>query len=135
MPPGLAPALPGVGPGWERLAIALRDAIPAGEVDGIWVFRTMRNGPREFGTAILTRVDGDRRRIYTTQYALTIKGRQRGGFEWTLSEVGSGPLGALDELFALVPARGVEDEPPVAVPVEAWFPPLGLEPADAELGG
>lgn len=133
MPPGLAPAAPGAGPGWELLAAAVRDALPVGEVDGIWVFRTMRNGPREFGTAILTRADGDRRRIYTAQYALTIKGRQRGGFEWGLTEVGSGPLEALEELLALVPARGVEEEPPVAVPVEGWFPPLGSEPTDADL--
>jgi len=135
MPPGLASALPGAGPGWEKLAAALRDAIPVAEVDGIWVFRTMRNGPREFGTAILTRVDGDRRRIYTAQYALTIKGRQRGGFEWGLTEVGSGPIETLDELFALVPARGVEEEPPVPVSVEAWFPPPEPEPTDAATAG
>jgi hypothetical protein len=135
MPPVLSPTQRGAGPGWDRLAAALRDALPGAEIDGVWVFRTMRADPREFGTAILSRVDADRRRIYTARYSLTIKGRQRGGFEWHLQEVGSGPLEALAELLALVPARGVEDEPPIAIPVERWFPPASPEPADVESPG
>ena len=123
MPPVLTPTLPGKGAGWERLAEALRPVLEHGTVDGIWVFRTIRAGPKEFGTAILTQVEGDRRRIFTARYALLVKGRQRGGFEWGLDEVGAGPVTALEELLALVPARGVEDEPPVAIDVMLWFPP------------
>lgn len=124
---------PGIGPGWERLAAAVRDTLPAREVDGVWAFRTMRTGPREFGTAILSQVSGDRRRIYTARYALTVKGRQRGGFEWAMEEVGSGPLEALEELLALVPARGVEEDPPAAVDVARWFPAVeGDEPSPGE---
>ncbi|HEX9165512.1 MAG TPA: hypothetical protein VF862_06350 [Gemmatimonadales bacterium] len=135
MPPVLSPTQRGSGPGWDRLAAALREALPGVEIDGVWVFRTMRADPREFGTAILSRVDAERRRIYTARYSLTIKGRQRGGFEWGLQEVGSGPLEALEELLALVPARGVEDEPPVAIPVERWFPPDAPEADDVEPAG
>ena len=113
----------GTGPGWEKLAEALRPVLSTGTVDGVWVFRTMRNGPKEFGTAILSQVEGDRRRIYTARYALLIKGRQRGGFEWGLDEVGSGPVAALEELLALVPARGVEEEPPLPIDPVLWFPP------------
>ncbi|MBS1241712.1 MAG: hypothetical protein H6R40_1139 [Gemmatimonadetes bacterium] len=114
---------PGTGPGWERLAGALRQALPVEEIDGIWVFRGIRSGPRELGTAILSRVDGERRRIYTARYGLMVKGRQRGEFEWGMDEVGSGPLEALEELLALVPARGVDDDPPLPVAPESWFPP------------
>ena len=121
MPPRVA-ATPGTGTGWERLATALRPALPVAEVDGICVFRTIRSGPRELGTAILSRVDGERRRIYTARYGLMVKGRQRGEFEWGLEEVGSGPLEALEELLALVPARGVDDDPPLAVAPDTWFP-------------
>jgi hypothetical protein len=124
MPPVLTAPRPGVGAGWARLAEALRPVLDQGTVDGIWVFRTMRAGPREFGTAILTLVEGDRRRIFTARYALLVKGRQRGGFEWGLDEVGAGPVTALEELLALVPARGVEDEPPVPIEVTLWFPPV-----------
>lgn len=132
MPPVVSATQRGTGPGWDRLAGALREALAGAEIDGVWVFRTMRSDPREFGTAIISRIDADRRRIYTARYALTIKGRQRGAFEWEMTEVGSGPLEALEQLLALVPVRGVEDEPPVAIPVERWFPPVEVAPtADA----
>lgn len=130
MPPVLTPLRPGGGTGWERLAEALRPALDPGTVDGIWVFRTMRAGPKEFGTAILSQVEGDRRRIFTARYALLVKGRQRGGFEWGLDEVGAGPVTALEELLALVPVRGVEDEPPVPIEVALWFPPADELPDD-----
>jgi hypothetical protein len=113
---------PGRGPGWERLAAALRDALPAAVLDGLWVLRPRRHGPREYGTAILSRVDGDRRRIYTAWYALTIKGKQRGEFDWGLREIGTGPVEALEELCRLVPARGVDDEPPEPIAPALWFP-------------
>jgi hypothetical protein len=94
----------------------------------VWVFRTMRSGQREFGTAIVSQIEGDRRRIYTARYALLIKGRQRGGFEWGLDEVGSGPIEALEELLALVPARGVEDEPPIPIDPAIWFSAIEENP-------
>jgi len=117
------PAGPGVGPGWERLAQSLREAMPASEIDGIWAFRVVRREGKEHGTAILSRIETDRRRIYTATFIHTVKGQKRGTFEWNLVEVGSGPVEALDELLALVPKRSEEDEPPGPVPIPAWFPP------------
>ncbi len=117
---------PGAGPGWERLATALRDALPVGELDRIWAFRVVRREGQDFGTAILSRLEGERRRIYTASFVHTVKGKKRGAFEWALDEVGSGPLEALDELLALVPKRSEEEEPPTEVAPAAWFPP---EPA------
>ena len=111
------------GPGWDRLAIAVREAVPVAEVDRIWVFPVVRHDGQDFGTAILSRVDGIRRRIYTARFVLTVKGKKRGQFTWVLEEVGSGPLEALDELLALVPRRSDEEEPPAPVEVASWFPP------------
>jgi len=51
-----------------------------------------------------------------------VKGKKRGAFEWGLTEVGSGPLTALDELLALVPKRSDEEEPPSPVEAATWFP-------------
>jgi hypothetical protein len=119
----LTPRGPGEGPHWERLAIWLHDQLPVVEVDGVWVFRVIRRDLNEYGTAVLSRVDGDRRRIYTASYVATIKGKKRGGFEATIEEVGSGPLEALRELLALVPVRADDEDPPVAVDVDLWFPP------------
>jgi hypothetical protein len=113
---------PGIGDGWRRLADALRTVLPIDEIDGIWVFRTIRREAKDFGTAILSRVEGERRRIYTARYRLTVKGKTRGQFEFELTEVGSGPLTALDELLALVPRRAEDEEPAVAIPVSLWFP-------------
>ena len=110
-------------PGWARLAEALRTALPVPEIDRIWAFRVVRRVGQDFGTAILSRVDGERRRVYTARFVLTVKGKQRGRFEWFLEEVGSGPLEALDELLALVPKRSDEEEPPAPVDPSLWFPP------------
>lgn len=121
---------PGQGERWERLAAWLVDQVPVEEIDGIWVFRVVRREQREYATAILSLVRGDRRRILTASYTATIKGRERGAFvaEWT--EVGSGPVEALHELLALVPIRADDEDPPAPVPVTQWFPPLpeGTEP-------
>ena len=122
---------PGIGPGWERLAGVLREAMPVSEIDRIWVFRVVRREGLDFGTAILSRVDGERRRIYTARFTLTVKGKKRGQFEWHLAEVGSGPLEALDELLALVPRRSDEEEPPEPIAPLAWFPVERDAPADA----
>jgi len=124
------PVAPGTGPGWDRLAAELCGVLPAAEIDGVWVFRTLQSGPTEFGTAIISRVDGERRRIYTARYALLVKGRQRGGFEWGFEEVGSGPLEALEELLDLVPVRSVDTEPPIPVEKATWFPPPGPDDDD-----
>jgi len=122
---------PGTGPGWERLAETLRAELPVEELDRIWAFRVVRREGQDFGTAILSRIQGDRRRIYTACFMLTVKGKKRGSFEWFLDEVGSGPLEALDELLALVPKRADDEEPPTELKPAAWFPkePAASPPA------
>ena len=123
MPPlTLTPSGPGVGEGWARLIEAVGLALPVTEIDGVWVFTTIRYNARDFGTAILSRIDGNRRRIYTVSFILTVKGKARGQFESEIAEVGSGPIEALAELLALVPKRSEDEEPPTAIPAEQWFP-------------
>lgn len=118
---------PGIGDGWTRLLETIRQSLPVEQIDGVWVFKVIRYNARDFGTAILSRVDGDRRRIYTARYTLTVKGKTRGQFASAIEEVGSGPLGALAELLALVPKRAEDEEPPRMIPVELWFPPAPVE--------
>ena len=123
-----------MGPGWARLAEQVATQLPVAQVDGIWVFPLLRHHQREFGTAIVSRVEGDRRRIYTARYVLAIKGKERGKFEAAVEEVGSGPVEALSELLQEVRKRTEDEEPPVPIDVAAWYPEAAaLRAAEAEL--
>ncbi len=136
MPPVLTPLAPGAGPGWDQLAPVVAAAIPADEIDGVWVFRVIRNAGIDWGTAVISRVDGQRRRIYTARFGSTVKGKRRGAFQSTLTEVGSGPLEALHELLAMVPIRSDDEDPPSAVEVASWFPPIEESlPAEPDTDG
>lgn len=118
---------PGTGPAWARLAQAVAETLPAVEVDGVWVFSPLRREGREWGTAILSRLDGDRRRIYTARYVLAVRGKERGKFEATVQEVGSGPVQALAQLLQDAQKRIDDEHPPLPVAPDAWFngPPDG----------
>lgn len=126
---------PGEGERWARLAAWLCDRVVTEEVDGVWVFRVVRREQKEYGTAILSLVTGDRRRILTASYTATIKGRERGGFAAELVEVGSGPLEALHELLALVPVRADDEDPPAEVELHTWFPPAPPAEEGAAVSG
>jgi hypothetical protein len=107
--------------GWERLAQAVAETVPPSEVDGVWVFAPLRRDANEWGTAVLSRVDGERRRIYTARYVLAIKGKERGKFESAVQEVGSGPMEALARVLQEAQRRTDDEQPPVAVPPAEWF--------------
>ena len=113
-----------VGEAWASLAYAAAQVVPPAEVDGVWVFRVIRQELREFGTAVLSRVEGDRRRIYTARYVHTIKGKERGKFVATIQEVGSGPVETLETLIRGVEKRA-DDEIPTRVEPATWFPDYG----------
>lgn len=109
------------GSGWDRLAQAVAGMMPADEVDAVWVFSPVRRDTKEWGTAIISRVHGERRRIYTARYGLAIKGKERGKFEASIHEVGTGPLEALSRLVQEAHRRIDDEKPPVSVPPDSWF--------------
>ena len=112
---GVAVTAAGTASGWSRLAQAVAEVVPPGEVDSVWVFSPLRHEGREWGTAVLSRVDGDRRRIYTARYVLAIKGKERGKFETSVQEVGSGPLTALAQVLQDTRKLIDDEQPPTAV--------------------
>jgi hypothetical protein len=116
------------GSGWERLARAVAEVLPPAEVDAVWVFTPLRRATREWGTAVVSRIDGDRRRIYTARYGLAIKGKERGKFEASVQEVGTGPIEAFHRLVQEAQRRIDDEHPPVSVPPESWFPPVPADP-------
>ena len=120
------------GSGWGRLAEYVAGALPVAEIDGVWQFRTIKRYGREFGTAVLTRVegpDGERRRIYTARFTHVLKGKERGKFDAAVEEVGSGPVQALGDLLAGVRKR-LEDEDPRPIAVAEWFPVIDASTHD-----
>ena len=117
------------GSGWERLAQAVSEMLPPAEIDGVWIFAPLRREDREWGTAVLSRVDGDRRRIYTARYVLAVKGKQRGKFESTIQEVGSGPMDALARVLQEAQRRIDDEHPPSSPTPESWFSSV-VAPAD-----
>jgi hypothetical protein len=117
------------GLGWHRLAQTVAASVPASEFDAVWVFAPLRRDAREWGTAILSRIDGDRRRIYTARYVLNIKGKERGKFESSMEEVGSGPVEALDRLLQEAHQRLDDEHPPVAVSPDSWFASIVPDPS------
>ena len=124
-------ALPGLG--WGRLAQAVAEILPPAEVDGVWVFSPVRRETKEWGTAVLSRVEGERRRIYTARDVLAIKGKERGKFETSIQEVGSGPLDAFNRLVHEAQRRIDDEHPPISVSPESWF--LSAVPADVRPDG
>jgi hypothetical protein len=108
--------------GWIRLAGAVAEVLPPAEVDGVWIFSPLRHEGKEWGTAVLSRLDGDRRRIYTARYVLAMKGKERGKFEASVQEVGSGPVAALAQLLHDARKRIDDEQSPIPVPPESWFP-------------
>jgi hypothetical protein len=91
-------------------------------VDGVWLFEPVRRESREWGTAVVSRVDGERRRIYTARYVLAIKGKERGKFEASVQEVGTGPTEALERLLQEAQRRIDDQHPPTPVSPGSWFP-------------
>jgi hypothetical protein len=117
------------GLGWPRLAAAVAEQIPPGEVDRVWVFATLRHDGREGGTPRHARADADRPVIYTARYMLAIKGKERGKFEAWVREVGSGPADALAQLVRDAQRRIDDEQPPTPVPPEEWFAAAADAPA------
>jgi hypothetical protein len=113
---------PGAGPGWTRLAQEVAQRLPVGEIDAVWAFPNLRRDGREWGTAVVSRIEGDRRRIYTARYQLVLKGKERGRFEAAVEEVGSGSIDTLAELLREVHKRTDDEYPPVPVALADWFP-------------
>ena len=115
--------------GWVRLAQAVAQVSPPAEVDAVWVFAPLRREANEWGTAVVSRVEGERRRIYTARYILAIKGKERGKFQTTIQEVGTGPTEVLTRVLQEAERRSDDEHPPTEVPPETWFASLPPGPA------
>lgn len=108
------------GSGWGLLAAEVAARLPVIEVDAVWVFRAIHREGKEWGTALVSRVEGDRRRLYTARYVHTLKGKERGQFSTTIEELGSGPVATVPHLLTGLERR-LDDDAPTRVPPDTWF--------------
>jgi hypothetical protein len=118
--------------GWDRLAQAVAQIIPPAEVDAVWLFAPLRRDANEWGTAVLSRVEGERRRIYTARYILAVRGKERGKFDSTIQDVGTGPVEVLTRVLQDVERRSDDEHPPTAVAPDVWFASSPQVPAGSD---
>jgi hypothetical protein len=67
------------GSGWDRLAAAVAGAVPASEIEAVWLFRTLRREGTEWGTALVARVDGQEGRVHRLSRGSSTSSRARTG--------------------------------------------------------
>ena len=112
----------GGGPGWAKLAEALRAAVPPAEIETLYLFRPLRREGREWGTAVVTRrSDAGRLRVYTARYMLIVRGKERGRAKVELAEVGLSPAAVIERVMHDAAERTGDTEPPVAVGPAVWY--------------
>lgn len=112
----------GQGPGWAKLAEAVRAQVPPGEIDTIYLFRPLKREGREWGTAVVTRRDpSGRQRVYTAKYMLVVRGKERGQSKVVVAEVALSPAEVVAQVMQGAADRTGEPEPPVAVGPGVWY--------------
>ena len=123
--------LPGLGPGWTRVAETLVNHVVPEEIEGIWLFQPVRREEREWGVAVIAcRTDDERQRIFTASYMIIVRGREKGHGKVAVVEVGESPATVLDDVIRGVGERTGELEPPVEILPDLWF---GDASADSDL--
>jgi hypothetical protein len=121
-PRSIATPLPGHGPGWTRVAEALRARVSPEEVEAIWLFPPTKREEREWGVAVVSCSTEDKRsRIYTASYMMVVRGRERGHGKVAVEEVGESPATVLEDVIRGVQDRAGEDEPPREISPSIWF--------------
>lgn len=119
---GVPVVTPGLGLGWTKIADAVERVLAPQEIGRIWVFPPLRRDGREWGTAVVAkRVEDDRFTVFTAQYMLTTRGRERGRGRVQVDEVGEGPVGVVHDVIRGVQARSGEGEPPAEIAPELWY--------------
>jgi hypothetical protein len=112
----------GEGPGWAKVAEAVRAEVPPAEIETLYLFRPLRREGREWGTAVVTRrSETGRLRVYTARYMLIVRGKERGKAKVELAEVGLSPAAVIERVMNDAAERTGDAAPPVAVGPAVWY--------------
>jgi hypothetical protein len=106
------------------VAAAVEAQVPPAEIETIYLFRPIKREGREWGTAVVTRRSASpegRLRVYTAQYMLIVRGKERGQSKVEVVEVGLSPAAVLAQVMQATVDRGGETEPPLELNPGAWY--------------
>ena len=96
--------------------------MPPGEIETVYVFRPIKRGGKEWGTAVVTRKAADGRlRVYTAKYMLIVRGKERGQGKFEVVEVALSPADVLAQVMQATVDRGGDTEPPVELSPAVWY--------------
>ena len=98
----------------ERLLVAIAQRVPVAAIEEAHLFRPIKQGGQESGVAVVAvrEADGARLAVYNAQYRLTLKGPERGKWEFSIKAEADAPLITVDQVVRGVQRRtGDEEEP------------------------
>ncbi len=104
----------------ERFLREITERVPADRIAELHLFRPMRRGATETGIAVIAAElddeprapDPDRHTVFTARYRLTIKGADRGKWEFDVVADADAPLTTVDAVVRGVQRRAGDEEEP-----------------------
>ena len=117
----------------ERFLAAIADRVNAERVEELHVFPPLKQSGMESGVAVVAVQENDRNRlaVYTAKYRLTLKGPERGKWDFSILAEADAPLVTVDKVVQGVQRRSGDVDDPEKLSGEefrAQLPPR--EPAE-----
>jgi len=127
----------------QRFLVGISERVRAagGVIDEAHVFQSMKQGIMETGVAVVATsvpLDGvamhDRKIVYTARYRLTLKGPDRGKWEFSMHPEADAPLITVDKVVRGVQQRSGDSMEPTKLSgeeISKMMPELQVEPSRA----
>lgn len=99
----------------ERFLVAIAQRVPVDAIEEAHFFKPIKQGGIESGVAVVAvrEADGARLAVYNAQYRLTLKGPERGKWEFSIKAEADAPLVTVDQVVRGVQRRTADEEEPL----------------------
>ena len=99
----------------ERFLVAIAQKVPLDAIEEAHLFRPIKQGGQESGVAVVAvkELEHSRLAVYNAQYRLTLKGPERGKWEFSIKAEADAPLVTVDAVVRGVQRRAGEEEEPL----------------------
>ena len=116
-----------------KFLAAIADRVRADGVEEVYLFQPLKQGGQESGVAVVavneTESAENRLAVYTAKYRLTLKGPERGKWEFAMQAEADAPLVTVEKVVAGVQRRSGDAEEPEKISGDAFRDQL--PPSDA----